>query len=110
MKGVEAVQKLDRLGYRFELAGDRLRYEYTGPGKPDADTVRPLLESVKANKRAVLAYLSKPAPPEGILTCADCDFHKYIGPNPRQGWGHCALRARGCYGIRAACEAAKCEF
>lgn len=108
--GIEAVHKLAHLGYRFTVNGEIIKAKYHGPGKPDPDTVRPLLQTVKAHKPDVLAYLSKSAPPERILTCADCVFHKYIGPNPRQGWGHCTLKARGCYGIRAACEEGTCEF
>jgi hypothetical protein len=104
MKAIEAVKKLSSLGYRFEPAGDRLRYRYEGQGEPDPDTVKPLLGMVKANKPEVLAYLSKPAPTEHILTCADCDFHKYQGPNPSQGWGRCTLKKRGCYGLRPACS------
>jgi hypothetical protein len=45
-----------------------------------------------------------PAPGERVLTCADCGFHEYQGPNPRQGWGSCTLKKRGCYGLRPACS------
>jgi hypothetical protein len=107
MKAIEAVKKLSSLGYRFELAGDRLRYQYEGPGKPDPAQVKPLLETVKAHKPDVLAYLSKPDPPERILSCADCDFHKYQGPNLRQGWGTCTFSGKGCYGLRLACDECK---
>jgi len=82
MKGVEAVKKLASLGYRFELAGDRVRYQYQGPGEPDPAQVRPLLETVKANKPDVLVYLSKPTTPERILTCADCGFHRIHRTEP----------------------------
>jgi hypothetical protein len=104
MKAIEALRKLSRLGYRFELAGDRLRYHYHGPGKPDPDMVKPLLEAVKEHKPDVMAYLSKPAPTERILTCADCNFHEYQGPNPAHGWGCCTFKEKGCYGLRPACE------
>jgi len=50
MKAIEAVRKLSSLGYRFELAGDRLRYRYEGPGEPYPAQVRPLLDTVKAHK------------------------------------------------------------
>jgi hypothetical protein len=107
MTPIEAVRKLTDLGYRFELAGDRLRYRYEGPGTPDPDTVRPLLKTVKAHKPAVLVYLSKPAPPEHVLTCADCGFHEYTGPNPVHGWGRCTYKDKGCYGLRRACNECK---
>ncbi|MGA7562294.1 MAG: hypothetical protein WBW55_03720 [Desulfobaccales bacterium] len=110
MNGVVAVQKLRAMGYDFELAGDRLRYQYHGPGEPDPAQVRPLLEVVKAHKPDVLAYLSKPAMPERVLTCADCGFHQYSGPNPRQGFGQCTYKGKGCYGLRPACpEIQPCE-
>jgi hypothetical protein len=107
MKAIEAVRKLSNLGYRFELAGDRLRYRYEGPGKPDADTVRPLLAEVREHKPDVLAYLSRPAMPEHILTCADCGFHEYQGPNPTHGWGLCTFNGKWCYGLRRACDECK---
>jgi hypothetical protein len=105
--GSDAVRKLASLGYRFELAGDRLRYRYEGPGKPDRGMVLPLLKVVKAHKSDVLAYLSKPALPESILTCADCPhFEANHGPNPRQGWGRCLIRNRGRYACATGCEKA----
>jgi hypothetical protein len=107
MKAIEAVRKLSNLGYRFELAGDRLRYQYHGPGTPDPDTVRPLLATVKAHKPEVLALLGKPPPPERILTCADCSFHEYTGPNPVHGWGRCTFNEKWCYGLRQACDECK---
>jgi hypothetical protein len=109
MRPDEAVKELTRIGFRFRLDGEALKVRYKGTDTPDPAKVLPLLQLVKEHKPDVLAYLSKSAPPERILTCADCDFHKYKGPNPRQGWRRCALKARGCYGIRAACEEAKCH-
>jgi hypothetical protein len=75
--GIAAVQTLASLGYKFTLAGGTIRGKHYGPGKPDSATVRALLEAVKEHKPNVLTYLSKPAPPEHILTCADCGFHEY---------------------------------
>jgi hypothetical protein len=109
MKAIEAVRKLSSLGYRFELAGDRLRYQYHGPGKPDLDTVRPLLETVKVHKPEVLAFLSKPAMPERILTCFECPMHEHDTVNPPAGWGRCTLKKRGCYGLRPACPEIPCD-
>jgi hypothetical protein len=102
--GIEAVRKLADMGYRFTVNGETIKAKYEGPGKPDVDTVRPLLETVKAHKPEVLAFLSKTVPPERVLTCADCGFHKYLGPNPAHGWGRCAFKGRGCYGLRPACS------
>ena len=107
MNAIEAVKKLSSLGYSFELAGDRLRYRYEGPGKPDTDSVRPLLETVKAHKPEVLSYLVNQTMPEQTLTCADCGFHRYSGPNPAHGWGCCTFKEKGCYGLRRACDECK---
>lgn len=105
--GIEAVRTLASLGYKFTVNGATIKAKYHGPGEPDPGTVRPLLAAVKANKPDVLAYLSKPAMPERILTCADCGFHQYSGPNPAHGWGHCTFKAKGCYGLRSACKDGK---
>ena len=102
--GIAAVRKLAHMGYRFTVLGETIKAKYHGPSEPDPDTVRPLLQTLKEHKPEVLVYLSKPAPPERILTCADCSFHKYQGPNPRHGWGHCTFRGKGCYGLRPACS------
>ncbi len=108
--GIEAVRKLAHLGYRFAVNGETIKAKYEGPGEPDPAQVRPLLEVVKAHKPDVLAYLSKPAMPERVLTCADCGFHHYSGPNPRQGFGQCTYKGKGCYGLRPACpEIQPCE-
>jgi hypothetical protein len=45
--------------------------------------------------------------PEHILTCADCSFHEYQGPNPAHGWGHCTFKGKWCYGLRQACDECK---
>jgi hypothetical protein len=103
----EAFIELTSIGFRFRLDGEALKVRYKGTETPDPAKVLLLLELVKTHKSEVLAFLSKPVQPDRVLTCADCGFHHYSGPNPRQGWGHCALKARGCYGIRAACEEAK---
>jgi len=105
MTPIGAVRKLTDLGYRFELAGDRLRYRYEGPDTPDPGTVRPLLATVREHKPDVLAYLSKPAPRERVLTCADCPhFEANQGPNPREGWGRCLRRKKGRFGCATACH------
>jgi hypothetical protein len=104
MKGVIAIQKLSAMGYCFALKGDQVRYEWHGSGDPDPAQVRPLLAQVKANKSEVVDFLSKPAPREPILTCADCGFHEYQGPNPAHGWGRCTFKGKGCYGLRPACD------
>jgi hypothetical protein len=105
--GIEAVRKLAGMGYRFTVNGETIKAKYHGPDTPDPAQVRPLLETMKANKPEVLAYLNKPAPPERILTCADCNFHEYQGPNPAHGWGCCTFKGKGCYGLRPACQECK---
>lgn len=102
--GIEALLTLARIGYKFTLAGVTIKAKYHGPGEPDPGTVKPMLEAVREHKPEVLAYLSKPAMPERILSCADCGFHEYQGPNPAQGWGHCTFTGKWCYGLRPACS------
>jgi len=54
---MQAVRELERLGFRFTIAGEKLRYQYAGEGQPDPAKVRPLLEELKANKQEAIAYL-----------------------------------------------------
>jgi len=105
--GVEAVRKLAHLGYRFVVNGETIKARHEGPGDPDPGQVRPLLETVKAHKSEVLAYLSKPVPPERILTCYECCHFRPAAnsPNPTQAWGHCRKRNTGRYGVAMACGA-----
>jgi hypothetical protein len=91
MSGLVAVQKLSALGYRFQVEGDALRYEWQGSGKPNPSKVHPLLALVKEHKPQVLAYLSMPISVERILTCYECGhFRPAVNSlNPTQAWGKC---------------------
>jgi hypothetical protein len=86
MNAIESLRLLQHLGYRFEILGDLVRYQYTGPGNPDLGQIRPLLNVVKANKNEVRRYLSQDQSrvnlPERIISCAECPWHQ---ANP---WTH----------------------
>jgi hypothetical protein len=70
--GIEAVRKLAHLGYRFTLNGEIIKAKYHGPGEPDPDTVRPLLEVVKAHKPEALYFLKSYCPKcGGVASCPD---------------------------------------
>lgn len=74
MNGLAAVQKLTAMGYRFQIDGNALRYEWQGPGKPDPDHVRPLLETIKEHKGEVLTFLRCHCPRcGGVAFCPDLD-------------------------------------
>lgn len=107
MNGPLAVEKLKAMGYRFQVDGEALCYEWQGTGKPDPFQVKPLLTLVKEHKPEVLAYLSRPIPPERVLTCCECGHFRPAvnSPNPTQAWGRCRNRERGRYGAAMACEA-----
>ncbi|MGA7577727.1 MAG: hypothetical protein ACLQUW_10205 [Desulfobaccales bacterium] len=103
----DAVMELSRIGFSFRLDGGVVKVRFEGEQPPDRAKVQPLLNLVQAHKPQVLAFLSKPpSSAEQVLTCADCGFHHYAGPNPRQGWGLCSFKNKGCYGLRSACEQA----
>jgi hypothetical protein len=57
MKPGDAVMKLTALGYRFEVAGERLRWRFAGQGQPNLVQVRPLLQLVKERRDEVLFFL-----------------------------------------------------
>ena len=104
--GIEAMQQLSHMGYRFIVSGKNIWAKYEGLGDPDPLEVRPLLALVKEHKPEVLEYLTRPEAPEHIMTCYECHhFRPAISPNPTQAWGHCLERNKGGYGTAMACEA-----
>ncbi len=105
--GIEAVSKLSRLGFAFEVSEDRLHYHYQGLDEPNPYTVRSLLDLVRAHKPDVLAYLRKLPPTDRVISCYECDYFTPAvnSPNPTQAWGHCRKRERGRYGAAMACDA-----
>ena len=76
----EAVMKLTAMGYRFQVDGNVLRYQWHGSGKPDHSQVKPLFEVVKHHKHEVRTYLA------ALVTCRDCG-HAEVG----QGWAMCQM-------------------
>lgn len=74
----EAVMKLTALGYRFQVEGNALRYQWHGFGNPDHSQVKPLFEVVKQHKEEVRTYLA------ALVTCRAC-AHAEVG----QGWAIC---------------------
>lgn len=54
---MDRITILQRLGYRFTLAGDRIIYKLTPGAKPDPAIAAPLLAELKARKAEAIAYL-----------------------------------------------------
>jgi hypothetical protein len=54
MTAIDAVKELAGLGYRLEVVGSKLRYQFVGHGTPDPERIMPLLEVVKTNKAKVI--------------------------------------------------------
>jgi hypothetical protein len=104
--GIEAARRLAHLGYRFKVNGQTIKAKYEGQGELNPSQVRPLLETVKAHKPEVLAFLSKPTTPERVLTCYECRHFQPAAnsPNPIHAWGRCKKRNSGRYGVATACE------
>ena len=90
--GIEAVRKLADMGYRFTVNGETIKAKYHGPGKPDPDTVRPLLEVIKANKPEAIYFLQSYCPRcggccfapdyEGRPLCMACDWAALVEMYP----------------------------
>jgi hypothetical protein len=60
---MEAVRQLTKMGFSLQVVGDKIKYRYTGPGQPDRDRARRLLDDVAANKAEALAYLARQLAP-----------------------------------------------
>lgn len=54
---MQVISELEKQGYFFWLAGEKIKFEYRGPGRPDTDIVRPLLEELKARKAEAARYI-----------------------------------------------------
>jgi hypothetical protein len=83
--------KLVSMGYHFELVGEKVRYDWQGPGEPDPDTVRPLLAQVKASKPEVVDFLRCYCPRcggaffgtfNGVRRCLACYWGELVEFNP----------------------------
>jgi hypothetical protein len=61
--------KLISMGYKFELVGEKVRYQWQGQGTPNPAHVKPLLEAVKAHKPEVVGFLRC-----YCLKCGGCCF------------------------------------
>jgi hypothetical protein len=81
VKPREAVMKLASLGYHFEFVGEKVRYEWQGPGDPDPAQVRPLLDVVRQHKEEVHFFLKCHCPQcggvffgtiNGVSRCMGC--------------------------------------
>jgi hypothetical protein len=91
-EAIQAVRKLAHLGYRFTVNGEKIKAKYHGPGEPDPDTVRPLLETVKAHKPEAICFLKSYCPRcggccfapdyEGRPLCMACDWGELVEMYP----------------------------
>ena len=63
---MEVLTRLREIGYRVQAEGDRIKCHWQGEGKPDSETVRPLLEELRQQKAEALKTLREetagPAP------------------------------------------------
>jgi ribosomal protein S27AE len=90
--GIEAVRTLAKIGFRFQVDGERLRWRYEGPGDPDPDAVAPLFLAVKEHKPEVLYFLKSFCPScggvcfipdyEGRALCMACDWAALVEMYP----------------------------
>ena len=121
MRPGEAVMKLTALGYRLEVEGDKVRWRWGGPGSPDPDMARPLLQMVIDYKDEVHYFLRSYCPrcggvlfvgdlcflcdwhPQAVAQkmgqgdetaqarCGECAHFNHSPVNPAHGFGCCAL-------------------
>lgn len=99
---MELLKKLESRGYSFWLDGKLVKFEYSGPGGPDPDVIKPLLEELKQRKDEVISCLQArgkelrrklipfPYPINETMGIGDCDplDFRYIDGNAviNPGW------------------------
>jgi len=86
--GIEAVQKLAHLGFRFRLEGETIKAKYQGPGQPDPAVVSPLLQVARQHKDDVRFFLKCHCAKcgcccfipdyEGRPLCLSCDWSALV--------------------------------
>jgi hypothetical protein len=54
---MELIKKLENLGYTVELEGDNISLTFNREGRPDQNTIKPLLQELKTRKPEALKYL-----------------------------------------------------
>jgi len=96
------------MGFKFEVAGGKVRYRYEGLDDPDPFQTLPLLRVVKAHKDEVMVFLAGRGCQAPSKTCYECpDFRPgQNSPNPTQAWGYCIKFKRGRYGVAKPCHEA----
>lgn len=60
---MEAIKRLQEMGYIFTVVNGRLKYRYSGPDEPDVSLAAELIASLRANKEEALSYLGAIPPP-----------------------------------------------
>jgi hypothetical protein len=54
---LRAIEELERIGYRFALDGDTLRFSLNNGPRPDPERVHPLLEHLRRNREKAVAFV-----------------------------------------------------
>ena len=63
MTVTDSISTLRDMGYKIKLGeGDAVKLSWQGQGRPEKDTVQPLIEQLKTHKREMISYLSSQAP------------------------------------------------
>lgn len=55
--GIEAIHALAMMGYRAWVEGQEIFLHYEGPGQPDRQQAKPLVDVVKRHKEEVRHFL-----------------------------------------------------
>jgi hypothetical protein len=97
MNSLIAVQRLRAMGYRFQVDGEALCYEWRGNGKPDPTQVKPLLALVKEHKPEVLAYLGQEQETQNLGKC-ECGSPAWDTDSEGKPKCWCCLAIPGLFG------------
>ena len=67
---MDVVARLREAGYWVRVEGDRIKCSWQGQGKPDPDTVKPLIDELRQHRAEVLETLRE----ESVVDPFDPDY------------------------------------
>ncbi len=97
---MDAIGRLENIGYRFTLDGDQIHYTLApGHGQPDSVIVKPLLEELRTHKQEAITFLRQreQGPADQALIIGAADEMNALGAACRERLrrqGYCLVKSQ----------------